>query len=153
MDKELLKMVSNHQNFETKNASSLKSIVDGTDSSIIKMFLGGIMLDSTKHASILQAIMDIDAGQVLWDIDKQKMVEQLNIHLEIENTMLKSIQDIIIKNKDGKIAPLINGILSDERKHHELLIQLLKTIENMEYLKEEWVNMYVQFQQEDFGRT
>lgn len=153
MDAELLKMLNNHKSFETKNASSLKSIIDVTDSSIVNMFLGGIMLDSTKHANILQAIIDVNAGQVLWNIDKQKMVKELKEHLEIEEKMLESIQDIIGKNKDKRIEPLIKEILADERRHHKILTQLLETLENLDVLKEEWVNLHIQFQQEDFGRT
>jgi len=153
MDAELLKKIENLKSFEIKNADSLKSIIEATDNSIFNMYLGGIMLDSTKHANILQAIMDIDAGQVLWDIDKQTMAKELEEHLEIERRMLESIQEITGKSQDKKIEPLIKEILADERRHHQILTQLLGTIDNMDVLKEDWVDLYVKFQQEDFGKT
>ena len=153
MDAELLKILKNHKSLETDNANSLRSIIDGIDSSIVKMFLGGIMLDSTKHATILQAIMDIDSGQVLWNVDKYKMTQELKEHLNVEEKMLKSIQNIMAKTKDQKIQPLIKEILADERRHHQILTRLLETLQNIEVLKEEWVDLYIKFQQEDFGRT
>ncbi|MFH0748695.1 MAG: hypothetical protein V1915_02085 [Candidatus Bathyarchaeota archaeon] len=153
MDEALLKKVNKLKSFEIKNANSLKTLLEINTNSVVNMFLGGIMLDSTKHANILQAIMDVDAGQVLWDIDKQRMKTELKEHLEIENQMLQSIQDILGENRNKRIEPLLKGILIDERRHHRILTQLLATIDNMNVMKEEWANLFVQFQQEDFGRT
>ncbi|MFX0046451.1 MAG: hypothetical protein ACFE8Z_11430 [Candidatus Hermodarchaeota archaeon] len=153
MDPELLNMLNSHKSLELENAASLKAVLDVIDSSIVKMFLGGIMLDSTKHSNILQTIIDINSGEVLWNIDKQKMVEELEKHLEIEKKMLQSIQDIVGKNKDEKIEPLIEEILADERRHHRIFTQLLENVDNLGAVKEEWLDFYLQFQQEDFGRT
>ena len=153
MDATLLKRIENLKSFETKNAESLKSVIEVTESSILNMYLSGIMLDSTKHAGILQTILDIEAGQVLWDIDKQRMAKELRDHIEIEKKMLEGLQEIMRRNPDKKIEPLIKQIITDERKHHHILTQLLGTIDNMDVLKEEWVDLYVKFQQEDFGTT
>ena len=114
MDEALLKKVNNLKSFEIKNANSLKALLEINTNSVVNMFLGGIMLDSTKHANILQAIMDVDAGQVLWDIDKQRMKTELKEHLEIENQMLQSIQDILGENRNKRIEPLLEGILITE---------------------------------------
>jgi len=153
VDTELMKILEEHKSFELENAKSLKSIIDMTDSSIVTMFLGGIMLDSTKHANIIQAIMDVDAGTVLWNIDKQKLNKKVSEHIEIEKKMIKSIETIMGKNKNEKIKPLIKEILEDERRHHLILTQLIKNIETLDVLKEQWIDLYVRFQQEDFGRT
>ena len=153
MNPELLNMLNKHKSLETQNAASLKEVLDVTGNSIVNMFLGGIMLDTMKHADVIQAIIDIGAGQILWKIDKQKMVEELEKHIEIEKKMLQSIQDIVEKNKDKKIELLIREIVADERRHHRILTQLLENIENMEVLKEEWLDFYLKFQQDDFGKT
>jgi bacterioferritin (cytochrome b1) len=153
MDSDLLTILETHKSIETENASSLKSIIEKTDSSIMKMFLSGIMLDSTKHAIMLQTILDLDAGQVLWNVDRDTMTRELQEHLNVEQKMLRGMQNIMVRTEGQNIQPFLKEILADERRHHQILSRLLEALQNIEALKEEWIDLYIRFQQEDFGRT
>jgi hypothetical protein len=153
MVSELDELLEKQRLFEEKNADELSPMVDEAPNSVLKMFLAQIMLDSKKHAMMLQAIQNVRAGQILWHIDKQRMKEQLTYHFETEKRMLESLQTISAQMVDEKSAPLLRDILEDERRHHRILMLLIDTIENLDVSEDRWLELYEKFQQEDFGRT
>lgn len=153
MTDKLDKLLEKQRFYEEKNVDELTPLVAQAPNSVLKMFLAQIMLDSKKHALILQAIQDLRAGQIIWHIDKQQMKEQLTHHFETEKRMLESLQTISAQMTDEKGAPLIRDILEDERRHHQILMLLIDTIDNMDVSEDRWLELYEKFQQEDFGRT
>jgi rubrerythrin len=146
-------LLQKQRSYEEKNVDELTPLVEQASNSVLKMFLGQIMLDSKKHALILQAIQDLRAGQIIWHIDKQQMKEQLTYHFETEKRMLESLQTISAQMSDEKSAPLLKDILEDERRHHQILMLLIDTIDNLDVNQDRWLELYEKFQQEDFGRT
>jgi rubrerythrin len=68
-------------------------------------------------------------------LDKQKsLVER---HIRIEAELIKKISDMLPTVENEKVELLLNAILADERRHHELLKEVLEIIVRGETITEE----------------
>jgi rubrerythrin len=68
-------------------------------------------------------------------LDKQrKLVEK---HIEMEAELIKKLDKVIPTIENDKVKLLLNAILADEKRHHELLKVVLNIIVRGETLTEE----------------
>lgn len=140
---ELLDLLKKQQALERETVGSLTPLVQSTKNSVIRLFLNQLVLDSMKHADILQAIMDLDTGAVVSGIDKHRMNSRLNTHIKGEEAMLRNIENIIGKVEDEKVLFLLKRMAADEKIHHKILEQLMKVIETIENIRDEdWWDLY-----------
>lgn len=105
----------------------------------VKGVLRGISLDSVKHAEMYDAAVKLltSVPQALSQehLDKQRsLVEK---HIRIEAELIKKISDLLPSVENEKIKLLLNAILADEKRHHELLKQVLEIIVHGETITEE----------------
>lgn len=150
MDAELIDKITIQQAFEVKHAKALKPSVEATQNSLVKMFLSRIMFDTMKHADMLQALIDLNAGKIIWHIDKQRMIKELGYHIETESKMIKGIKSILDKVDDTKTNSMLQEILKDERKHHRTLTELIKMFESIDVSKEDWMDLWIARWQEEW---
>lgn len=140
---ELLDLLKRQQALERETVDSLTPLVQSTKNSVIRLFLNQLVLDSMKHVDVLQAIMDLDAGAVVSDIDKHRMNRGLNKHIKGEEAMLRNIENIMGKVEDEKMRFMLKGMAADERRHHKILEHLMKVIETIENIRDEdWWDLY-----------
>jgi rubrerythrin len=69
------------------------------------------------------------------NLDEQRMLVEKHIHLESE--LIEKLEEMLPSIKNKKVAFLLNSILSDERRHHELLKQVLEIIVRGETITED----------------
>jgi bacterioferritin (cytochrome b1) len=105
----------------------------------VKGVLKGISLDSVKHAELYAAAVTLltSVSQALAQehLDKQrKLVEK---HIEIEAELIKKLERVIPTIENDKVKLLLNAILADEKRHHELLKVVLNIIVRGETITEE----------------
>jgi len=136
--------------FEKTQSNSLKPIIDTMRNSIVKMLLSRIMYDSLRHAATFQAIIDVNAGQTIWHIEKQKMIDELNIHIEVEKKMIDGIRGILNKIDDKTTTKLLMEIVGDERRHHRILVRLREIIESIDVKQADWEDLYRKTLQEEW---
>ena len=68
-------------------------------------------------------------------LDEQRaLVEK---HIEIESKLIMKLEAMIPNIEDKKVVFLLNSILADERRHHEMLKMVLEIIVNGETITEE----------------
>ena len=143
MDEELIEMLKEHRTFEQNTAESLTASVNRTKNSIVRLFLNRLVLDSLKHADIIQALIDLNTGAVVSDIDKYRMKKELSKHVLNEREMLSRVQAIIGKVEDERTKGLLRQIIEDEQKHHKILNELLRIIETIENISDQdWWELY-----------
>ena len=71
------------------------------------------------------------------DLDKQRSL--IEKHIKMEATLIRRISGMLPQIEDEKVKILLNAVLSDEKRHHELLKQVLKIIVRGETItEEEW---------------
>ena len=140
---ELTRLFQEHRALEQKTVESLSPMVSETRNSVVKLFLHRLVLDSVKHADIMQALIDLNTGAVVSNIDKHRMKRELKKHVENEEVMLNRVQNIIGKVEDERTRFLLQHIADDERRHHKILDQLLEMIEEIENIRDEdWWDLY-----------
>ncbi len=110
----------------------------------VKGVLKGISLDSTKHAemyaSAVTLMTSVSKALAQEDLDQQKgLVER---HIQMESDLIQKIVKELPKVEDKKVKLLLEAILSDERRHHELLKRVLEIIVKGETITEaDWWDM------------
>jgi rubrerythrin len=143
MDEELMGMLKEQRAFEQNTADSLTASVNRTKNSIVRLFLNRLVLDSLKHADLLQALIDLNTGAIVADIDKYRMKKELSKHILNEKEMLSRAQKIVSKVEDEKTRSLLQQIVEDEQRHHKILNELLRIIGTIENIRDEdWWELY-----------
>jgi len=102
-----------------------------------KLLLTEMKFDARKHETILQGILDVISHNdvSLWDhriqsyVDRQMVKKELEKHVKIEQETLNLAKEQINHTDDDGIKLLLQHILEDEDRHHNLL----KTIINNSY--------------------
>ncbi|MEM2897396.1 MAG: hypothetical protein QXG01_07520 [Candidatus Bathyarchaeia archaeon] len=142
-EKEFLDMLDAQREIE-KVADELKSTMDKADNEAVKLLLHVIMMDSLKHARILQAIKEIiERKGVFAYVEKYEVKKALEKHILEEQEMLNHIENIVKKAEEGRVKSILEGILSEEYRHHESLRQLHQFVEGVKGISEEDLLSYL----------
>lgn len=137
---ELEKLLRDQMTLEKKTAEALSSTVQKTKNSIVRLFLDRLVLDSLKHADMLQALIDLDAGVLVTMVDKEEMKDSLDNHVLQEKEMLRRLENIIDKVEEPKARSLLKQIAEDEKRHHKILDEVTKIVSWRGATDEQWWN-------------
>jgi hypothetical protein len=138
---ELEKLLREQMVLEKKTAEALGSTVQKTKNSIVKLFLDRLVLDSLKHADMLQALIDLNSGTLVTMVDKEEMKESLETHVLQEKEMLRRLENILEKVEDPKAKSLLKQIAEDEKRHHRILDEVTKILGWRGATDEQWWNV------------
>ncbi len=110
----------------------------------VKGVLKSISLDSVKHAemygSAVTLLTTVSKALTQENLDKQKDLVEKHIQMELE--LIQKIGKELPNVKDKKVALLLEAILSDEKRHHELLKKVLEILVRGEAITEaDWWDM------------
>lgn len=136
---ELVVFLKEQIKIENKIVESLNSALREIGNPAVKGVLKGISLDSVKHAEMYAAAVKLltSVSQALTQehLDKQRELVKEHIRLEVE--LIERISEIIPNIENEKIKLLLNAILLDEKRHHELLKKVLEILVRGETITEE----------------
>ena len=124
---------------ENKIVESLDKELVEIGNPAVRGVLKGISLDSLKHAEMYRAAVNLltVVSQALTQeqLDKQRsLVEE---HIRIEEELIERISKAIHSIENDKVRLLLNAILLDEKRHHELLKKVLEILVRGETITEE----------------
>jgi rubrerythrin len=124
---------------ENKIVNSVNSGLKNFNNPPVKAVLKAISLDSIKHselyASAIVILTNVSQAMTQENLDEQRMLVEKHIRLESE--LIEKLEEMLPNIKNKKVAFLLNSILSDERRHHELLKQVLEIIVRGETITED----------------
>jgi len=126
---------------EKQIVRSLDESLVEIENPVVKGVLKGVSLDSAKHAQMYSAAIELmmRTSKALSEQELEKQRSLIKKHIEMEKDLIKRISEKIPQIEDEKVKLLLNAILSDEKRHHELLKQILKIIVHGETItNEEW---------------
>jgi len=136
---ELLSFLKEQIKIENKIVESLNSALRRIGNPTVKGVLKGISLDSVKHAEMYAAAVKLltSVSQALTQehLDKQRELVKEHILLEVE--LIERISEMIPNIENEKVRLLLNAILLDEKRHHELLKSVLEILVRGETITEE----------------
>jgi rubrerythrin len=124
---------------ENKIVKSLNESLGDIKNPTVKGVLKGISLDSVKHAEMYASAVTLmtTVSQALSqeNLDKQKdLVEK---HIKMEAELIEKISKTLPTVQNEKVKLLLTAILTDERRHHELLKKILEIIIHGETITED----------------
>jgi hypothetical protein len=136
---ELMSFMKEQVKVENQIVDSLGNALVDIKNPPVKAVLRSISFDSLKHAELYAAVGEL-LTTVSWslsqeDLDRQKVLVEK--HIRIEEELIQKIDKVLptVENKKAKL--LLNAILSDEKRHHELLRMVLEIIARGETITEE----------------
>ena len=135
---ELITFMKEQIKIENEIVDSLNSALVDVKNPPVKGVLKGISLDSVKHAEMYAAATELltSVSQALSQehLDKQRaLVEK---HIRIEEELIKKINKVLPTIENAKVRLLLNAILGDEERHHELLKMVLEILVRGETITE-----------------
>jgi len=135
----LIEFLKNQITVEKEIVASLEKPLRSMKNPAVKGVLKGVSLDSIKHAELYMAAVTLltssSTALTQEHLDEQKaLVEK---HIEIEAKLIVKLEEMIPKIDDKKVVFLLNSILADEKRHHEMLKMVLEIIVKGETITEE----------------
>jgi rubrerythrin len=136
---DLLDFIKRQIKIEKEIVESLNEALKDMVNQPVKGVLRGISLDSLKHAemydSALMLLTTTHQALTQEQLDRQRsLVEK---HIRIEAELIKKIGDVLPEVENMKVKLLLNAILADEKRHHELLKEVLEILVRGETITDE----------------
>jgi len=129
VDDETLGLLKEQKDFEDKTVKKLTPLYDSLKNPLVKLFIHRIILDTMEHSDLYQTLIDLNKRALVGDIDRKIMNETLTTHIKEENKMLNKAIEISMSMKDRNFRKILERIVEDERRHHQILQELFKIIE------------------------
>jgi len=135
---ELINFMKAQIKVENEIVDSLNSALVDVKNPPVRGVLKGISLDSVKHAEMYAAATELltSVSQALSQehLDKQRaLVEK---HIRMEEELIKKISKVLPTVENAKVKLLLNAILGDEERHHELIKMVLEILVRGETITE-----------------
>ena len=124
---------------ENRIVKSLNNALREIGNPVVKGVLKGISLDSVKHAEMHASAITLltSVSQALTQEHLNKQRELIEKHIRIEAELIEKISEVIPSIRNEKVRLLLNAILLDEKRHHELLKRVLEILVRGETITEE----------------
>jgi len=137
-NEQLVNFLNKQIRIEHQIVSSLNKSLTDIGNPTIKGVLKGISLDSVKHAemydSAVKLLTSVPQALTQENLDEQKrLVER---HIELEAELIEKISNTLPTVENKKVKLLLNAILVDEKRHHELLKEILEILVKGETITE-----------------
>lgn len=136
---ELIEFIKNQIIVEKEIVNSLNEGLLNIKNPPVKAVLKGISLDSVKHSQLYAAasVLLTKVSPALQQENLDTQIELVEKHIQLEEDLIKKLGKIIPTIKNNKVQFLLNSVLSDEKRHHELLKQILDIIVHGETITED----------------
>ena len=134
---ELIEFFKEQVKLEEQIVTSINASLKALPNPIVKGVLGGIALDSAKHAQIYKAAIELTSfPPALSDEEFNQLKAVVRKHIADEDKVIGRLRSAIRKTKSEKIKFLLKSIASDEKKHHELLNKIMNIVVRGETITE-----------------
>jgi len=134
----LVDFLKKQMKVEYEIVSSLNTSLANIGNPTVKSVLKGVSLDSLKHAemydSAIKLLTSVSQALTQENLDEQrKLVEK---HIALEAELIERIGKTLPSIENKKVKLLLNAILEDEKRHHELLKLILEILVRGETITE-----------------
>ncbi|MEM2902582.1 MAG: ferritin family protein [Candidatus Bathyarchaeia archaeon] len=136
-DPAFIRMLEGQRMMEEKTAEALNKLLKNVENKVVRLMIHGLILDSIKHADILQAVVDILKGRVFSEVEKFELDRGLETHIKNEEEMVEGFKEIANKVEDERVKGIISQIIREEERHHQELRELFSLFKSLGDLSEE----------------
>jgi len=130
VQKEIVSNMRKWQRIEDSSISSTSQIIEKSDNALVRLVMEIIQRDSQMHHRVQEFIADsIERKAVSFSPDELVQVwDMIEKHIDVEKKSVELAEQALaaLKGQQGMIVQeyLINYLLTDERKHNEILSRL-----------------------------
>ena len=145
---ERIEFYSHQIEVEKKIMAAAQKAVKGVKNPLVREMILAVAIDSQKHETMLQALLDRIQGPspAIEEKVSDEIALAIQEHVELEAQAMKQYKDYLDSKccVDNREKIVIKAIYEDELRHHELMRWLYKTIVKKETLIEEdiWDHMW-----------
>lgn len=135
-NKELVGLVQQQIAIERDSVARLTETEKKVGSSVARLLLVEMRMDSHKHATVLEAVLDALTEDPSSKSSEHRaligFVDPIIVRREIENhkalgkSMLAHLQKEMTRTKDEGILTLLGHLAQDEKRHSEILTTLAR---------------------------
>lgn len=133
---ELIELVKKQVEIENINVKEVADTEKKIGNAAAKLLLHIIKMDSQKHAEVLGGILEavgkIPPSENLWlhklesYVDPMAVKKDLERHKQREAQMIVHVEKEIKQTKDEGLKTLLQYIVEEEKKHHQMLETIIK---------------------------
>ena len=123
---------------ERTTVSHLGKTIKKTKNNVIKILMQIMLIDSLKHAKILEIILSILNTPTLENSEIGEVAQHLKEHIEEEKIMMENFEDMVDKVEDQKIRFLLENIITDEKRHHSIVERIAELVVDSETSDDAW---------------
>lgn len=128
-EKELVAFFHEQEKLEEEIVKSVNKALETIKNPVVKAVLKGISYDSSKHAEIYRSAAQIIAvAPALTEEEFKHLEEVVRWHIENEEKLIERLREAIDKTANDRVKFLLESILADEKRHHDLLNLVMNII-------------------------
>ncbi|MHA2226276.1 MAG: ferritin family protein [Candidatus Hodarchaeales archaeon] len=133
--KELVETLVKNRQLELKNIEMCQEEENQLKNPGAKLMLYQIRMDSTKHAHVLQTLIDIikeGTPKYIWEYKVDRYIgrlsteKELRKHAFLEKEMIKNHEDAIKKTENPGIKKILQNLVEDEKRHHDMIMDMIQ---------------------------
>jgi rubrerythrin len=129
----LIELLEIQLTLEKESARALRKEMKDIDHVGIKILFEICAADSTKHASMVQMLLDALKKEAEQPKDPEEKtyvstwkqrnqgLEAIKHHIDREAKMIELIKDEILATEDKTLKAILKHIVADEERHHKIL--------------------------------
>ena len=142
-DAELLEFFRQQGKREEAIVKSINKAVKNLKNLVVVLVLKGISFDSAKHADLYKAAENIlSVAPAMSEGELKRLEKVVTWHIDNEEKLMTKLEEAIEKTGDKRARFLLESIMTDEKRHHELLKTMMDTVVRGETITEdEWWEM------------
>lgn len=132
---------------ENKMLIAAEKSIENVNNILIHTLLTFVIMDSKQHSLILNTALKLllEDDLSLSDQDKDEIGKRIGSHIEVEEEGIKILDSLdFTKIENEMVAQLLKYLLSEERRHHALLMSLVKLIKQESSQGKEVWNLFWQ---------
>jgi len=141
--KELVEFFREQARLEEEIVESVNEALMTIRNSVVKSILKGMALDSSKHAAIYNSAEQIvQVAPALTESEFDELKKVVKWHIENEEKVITRLEDAVKRTENKRIRFLLQAIVADEKRHHQLLDAIMDTVVKGETITDdEWWEM------------
>lgn len=139
-EKDLVSFFREQVKLEDQIVESAHKVVRDLKNTVVISVLKGIAFDSAKHADMYKSAEDIvSVAQAMSENELDKINKAVRWHINAEEKLINRLNETLERTSDQKIKFLLESVLADEKRHHQLLKKIMEIIVKGETItKDEW---------------
>jgi rubrerythrin len=147
---DIIELLKEQKQLELSHVEVLEKSIEDLKHPITRMIIKSIIYDSSKHAAIAQALIDVEAGRIPMKLDVDmgpavNLHQNIKQHVRVEKKMIEILENIDDLIEDDRVQAFIDYLVEEEKRHHKLLNELSNLVDRDSVPIEEYVGLFQKY--------